>query len=482
ENDGYARCWRRLAWRPLEAVFSEGFRRGGRSKINKAGQREAAGVSELGPAGTGGNGAVGPHPPPCPATSACSRGLATSWPGGLTQWPKVRKLPPWSSTTAPACGKAASPETTLPGPCSPPSWAARATQGRHGRHGPEGQLRRRRGPEQARHPDAEVPDRAHGIVTNWDDMEKIWHHTSTTSSALPRKSTRPTRREKMTQIMFETFNAPATYIAIQAVLSLYASGRTTGIVLDSGDGVSHTVPIYEGYALPHAILRLDLAGRDLTDYLMKILTERGYSFTTTAARERRDRPRHQGEELCYVALDFEQEMQTARQQQLPGEELRAARRSGDHHRQRALPLPGGPVPAVLPRHGVCDVDIRKDLYANTVLCCPGGTTMYAGIADRNAEGNHRPGAVHHEDQDRWRRRSASTPSGSVAASILASLSTFQAMWISKQRNKPHHKPGPATNRLADTCITGYQLRAAPPAGRRTDQLVSQDSTSRRTAP
>lgn len=124
----------------------------------------------------------------------------------------------------------------------------------------------------------------HGIIEDWMAMEKIWHYTFYTDLRVDPSehpvllteaplNPRP-NREKMAEIMFETFNVPALYVAMQAVLSLYASGRTTGCVIDIGDGVSHVVPIYEGFALSHAIARLDLAGRDITTYLQRLLRQK----------------------------------------------------------------------------------------------------------------------------------------------------------------------------------------------------------------
>ncbi len=268
----------------------------------------------------------------------------------------------------------------------------------------------------------------HGVVTDWSAMEKLWHHTfynelrvtpdvrtrctcrlnvllhrSLTSCAPtppPRPQDHPVllteaplnpkaNRERMTSIMFETFNVPAMYVAIQAVLSLYASGRTTGIVLDIGDGVTHTVPIYEGYALPHAILRLDLAGRDLTDHMTKLLTERGYSFTSTAEREI---VRDIKEKLAYVALDFGAAMDAGEppevSYELPDGQVIAL---GSERFRAVEPLFRTSLIGLECRHGgvhelvfasvmKCDVDIRKDLYGNVLLS--GGTTMIPGLAER----------------------------------------------------------------------------------------------------
>ena len=112
----------------------------------------------------------------------------------------------------------------------------------------------------------------------------------------------------MLQIMFETFQVPSMTLAVDAVLALYASGRTEGIVLDSGYGATHAVPSTKGFAIPDAVLRLDLAGDDLTEYLTKILNERGYSFNTAADR---DVVKDIKEKLCNVATDFDKELKMA---------------------------------------------------------------------------------------------------------------------------------------------------------------------------
>lgn len=239
-------------------------------------------------------------------------------------------------------------------------------------------------------------------------------------------------REHITRTMFESFNTPAMYLSLQAVLALYSSGRTTGIVVDSGDVVSHIVPAYEGYALPHATLKLDLAGRDLTEYLTMILTERGhYNFKHEVVQGMK-------EKICYVSLDYEYEMSkpTEKTYELPDGQMITV---GNECFRCAEPLfqpylLKGQYDESIGVHETaynaimrCDKDIHNELYTNIVLS--GGSTMFPGIAERLEK---EIAALAPPIQ---RIKIIASPDRKysvwMGGSILASLSTFNQMWISK---------------------------------------------------
>ena len=286
-------------------------------------------------------------------------------------------------------------------------------------------------------------------------MEKVWHHTffnelrvqpNEIQGCLITEAPRNPKenREKMVTTMFETFEVPNVYVAIQAVMSLYANGRSTGLVVDCGDGVSHTVPVFEGFSIPHAIEKMEIAGRVITDYAQKLLLEQGHSFTSTAELEI---VKDIKEKLAFVAQDYDAEHAAA----TASSELDKTYTLPDRAQIQVKGTTRMMIPELifkpelngkscLSLHALAwnsvnksDIDVRRDLLKNVILS--GGTTMYEGIADRlkSEITNLAPAGSE--------VRIVATPDRKYAvwkgASTLASLSTFAASWISKEEYEEH---------------------------------------------
>ena len=283
----------------------------------------------------------------------------------------------------------------------------------------------------------------HGVVTDWENMEHIWSHTFdqlrvepedrdvllTEAPRNPKKN-----REKMAEIMFETFGVNGIYIAIQGVLSLYASGRTTGTVLDIGDGVTHTIPIYDGYAIENAINRFDLAGRDVTEYMQRLLESEGTSMNTSSEKEI---VRRMKERFCYCVTDLDAESRIYKERNMS---RKYALPDGNHVVLNDVMYETPEVlfnPSLIGREmlGVheavndsivkSDINIRKDLYSNIVLS--GGTTMIKNFdkkleyeLSRLIKGNTGVKVIAPKERKYsvW-----------MGGSILASLPSFESAWI-----------------------------------------------------
>jgi centractin len=291
-----------------------------------------------------------------------------------------------------------------------------------------------------------------GIVNNWSDMEKIWqyvYHKDNLNVASEEHAVLLTEaplnpisnREKAAEIFFEGLNAPALFCSLQAVLSLYASGRTTGCVLDSGDGVTHVIPVYEGFALPHAIQRMDIAGRHVTNHLQLLLRRSGHKFQTSSEMEV---VRQIKETCCVVAFNpTEQESQV--QAKYPYTLPDGTVLDVGSEAFRAPEILFKPYLVGSEELGVhdllvksvmkSDIDMRRILFSQMVLA--GGSTMFPGYGDRLLNEIRK----HPLSPKDMKIRIAAPPerlfSTWIGGSILASLSTFKSMWITKANYLEH---------------------------------------------
>ena len=280
-----------------------------------------------------------------------------------------------------------------------------------------------------------------GIITDWEDIERVWHHTFYnelrvapdnhpllfTENILNPKLV----REKTTQMIFEVFNIPAFYMASQPVLALYSSGKTTGLVIDSGDGISSAVPIYEGYALPYSIKTLNIGGRDLSDYFISLLKIKGYNFYSLAEREI---AREIKEKVCFVSLgDKEDHASIEKNYEMPdGKTI-----SITNERYMCPEALFSPELLGIEMEGIhivanrcimkSDVEIRKELYSNIVVC--GGNTLFPGLPERVVK--EMTGLAGSTNKVKVVSPPERLHSVWIGGSIMASLATFQQMWITK---------------------------------------------------
>jgi len=239
-----------------------------------------------------------------------------------------------------------------------------------------------------------------GIVKDWKGMKYLWDYTFTEKLKIDPKEhrillTEPPMNPKanqasMLQNMFETYGFAGAKVNIQAMLVLYAQGLLTGVVLDSGDGVTHIVPVWEGICPPLLIKRLNVAGRHITRYLIKLLQVRGYAFNRTADFET---VRMIKEKLCYVGYDLEVEKRLALETtvlmstyELPdGRVIKLGRERFEA--PEVLFHPGlmdvegdGMADMLFKMIQEADVDLRPAFYKHIVLS--GGSTMYPGLPSR----------------------------------------------------------------------------------------------------
>lgn len=247
--------------------------------------------------------------------------------------------------------------------------------------------------------DVNYPMRS-GTIRDWADMEVLWEHTfkdklgvaPSDCKVLLTEAPMNSRanRERIVDVMFQKFGFSHVYIGVQAVLALYAQGLMSGLVCDSGDGCTHTVPVNQGFILASGVKRMDLAGTDVTEYLIKLLQRRGYAFNRTADF---DTVRRIKERFCYVACDFPLEKKLAyetcvleQSYQLPdGRVMKIGAERFEAPEVLFQPHlvdkdMDGLAEVVYKTIQDCAIDVRMELYKHIVLS--GGTTMFPGFPTR----------------------------------------------------------------------------------------------------